>query len=154
LVLNLDPHVALPAARNLELIGVGRTPLEADLARVAAARGLRVDPEENSEAGWYYRSDHFAFAQKGVPTVYFRAGRDLVRGGKAAGSRIVQRYNARCYHQTCDEFDARWDMGGPAQEGSVAFDLGREVANGGRWPGWNPGSDYGRLREASAKERR
>jgi Zn-dependent M28 family amino/carboxypeptidase len=153
-VFNLDPHVALSAARNLELIGVNRTPLEQDLVRAAGARGLRVDPEENSEAGWYYRSDHFAFAQKGVPTVYFRAGRDLVRGGKRAGSAIVERYNARCYHQTCDEFDPRWDMAGPAQEGAVAFDMGRELANGGRWPGWNAGSEYGRLRETSARERR
>jgi Zn-dependent M28 family amino/carboxypeptidase len=153
-VFNLDPHVALSAARNLELIGVGRTPLEQDLARVASARGLRVDPEENSEAGWYYRSDHFAFTQKGVPTVYFRAGRDLLRGGRRAGDRIVQRYNSRCYHQTCDEFDPRWDMAGPAQEGAVAYDLGRELANSGRWPGWNPGSDPARLREASSGERR
>jgi Zn-dependent M28 family amino/carboxypeptidase len=153
-VFNLDPHVALSAARNLELIGVGRSPMERDLVRVAGARGLRVDPEENSEAGWYYRSDHFAFAQKGVPTVYFRGGRDLLRGGKRAGSAIVERYNARCYHQTCDEFDARWDMVGPAQEGAVAFDMGRELANSGRWPGWNAGSEYGRLREASAGARK
>lgn len=153
-VFNLDPHVALSAARNLELIGVGRTPLEQDLARVAAVRGLRVDPEENSEAGWYYRSDHFAFAQKGVPTVYFRAGRDLVRGGKRAGDRIIQRYNRSCYHQTCDAFDRRWDMAGPAQEGAVAYDVGRELANSGRWPGWNADSDYGRFREASSGERR
>jgi Zn-dependent M28 family amino/carboxypeptidase len=153
-VLNLDPHLALGAARNLDLIGPGRTPLEADLARVAAARGLRLDPEVNSEAGWYYRSDHFAFAQKGVPTVYFRAGQDLVRGGLKAGQAIVSAYNARCYHQTCDEFDRRWDLAGAAQEGTVAYDLGREIANSGRWPGWNAASDYGKLREASARARR
>jgi Zn-dependent M28 family amino/carboxypeptidase len=108
----------------------------------------------NSEAGWYYRSDHFAFAQKGVPTVYFRAGQDLVRGGLKAGQAIVSAYNARCYHQTCDEFDRRWDLAGAAQEGTVAYDLGREIANSGRWPGWNAASDYGKLREASARARR
>jgi hypothetical protein len=153
-VLNLDPHLALGAARNLDLIGPGRTPLEGDLARVAAARGLRLDPEVNSEAGWYYRSDHFAFAQKGVPTVYFRAGQDLVKGGRTAGGTIVEAYNARCYHQTCDEFDPRWDLAGAAQEGTVAYDLGREIANSGRWPGWNPGNEYGKLRAASARARR
>jgi hypothetical protein len=153
-VLNLDPHLALGAARNLDLIGPGRTPLEGDLARVAAARGLRLDPEANSEAGWYYRSDHFAFAQKGVPTVYFRAGQDLVKGGRTAGGTIVEAYNARCYHQTCDEFDPRWDLAGAAQEGTVAYDLGREIANSGRWPGWNPGNEYGKLRAASARARR
>lgn len=153
-VFNLDPHLALGSARNLDLIGPGRTPLERDLAQVAAAHGLRLDPEVNSEAGWYYRSDHFAFAQKGVPTIYFRAGKDLVRGGLRAGEAIVAAYNARCYHQTCDEFDARWNMAGAAQEGAVAFDLGREIANGGRWPTWNEGSGYAKLRAASAAARR
>jgi Zn-dependent M28 family amino/carboxypeptidase len=151
---NLDPHVVLGRTRDLELIGVGRTPLEADLARVAAAQGLRIVPEENTEAGWYYRSDHYAFAQKGVPGVYFRAGRDLVRGGVVAGERERARYNARCYHQTCDEFDARWDMTGAAQEGSVAYALGREIAEGQGWAGWNASEPFAAERAKTAAARR
>ena len=153
-VFNLDPHVVLGPTRNLDLVGVGRTPLELELARVAGRRGLRVDPEVNTEAGWYYRSDHLPFAQKGVPTVYFRAGKDLVKGGLRAGEREAERYNSRCYHQPCDEFDPRWDMTGAAQEGSVALDMGLELANSGRWPGWNPGSEYAPLRDASAAVRK
>jgi Zn-dependent M28 family amino/carboxypeptidase len=153
-VFNLDPHVALDATRNLDLIGGGRTPLEQDLARVAAARRLRITPEVNTEAGWYFRSDHFAFAGKGVPTVYFRAGQDLIEGGLPRGQALVSSYNSRCYHQPCDEYDRRWTLFAAAQEGSVAYDLGREIANSGRWPGWNPGSEYGRLRDASASSRR
>ena len=151
---NLDPHVVLGRTRNLELIGVGRTPLEADLSRVAAAQGLRVDPEENTEAGWYYRSDHYAFAAKGVPGVYFRAGRDLVAGGMTAGEAKRAAYNARCYHQTCDEYDARWDMTGAAQEGSVAYALGREIADGRGWPGWNAGEPFAAERARSDAARR
>ncbi len=152
--LNLDPHVVLGRTRNLELIGVGRTPVEADLSRVAAAQGLRIDPEENTEAGWYYRSDHYAFAQKGVPGVYFRAGRDLVRGGMAAGEAKRAAYNARCYHQTCDEFDAGWDMTGAAQEGSVAYALGREIADGSGWPGWNATEPFAAERAKNDAARR
>jgi Zn-dependent M28 family amino/carboxypeptidase len=151
---NLDPHVVLGRTRDLELIGVGRTPLEADLGRVAAAQGLRLTPEENTEAGWYYRSDHYALAQKGVPGVYFRAGRDLVQGGIAAGERKRARYNAECYHQTCDEFDAKWDMTGAAQEGSVAYALGREIAQGDRWPGWNASEPFAAVRAATVDQRR
>ncbi|EZP55297.1 M28 family peptidase [Sphingomonas sp. RIT328] len=151
---NLDPHVVLGRTRDLELIGVGRTPLEADLARVAATQGLRIVPEENTEAGWYYRSDHFAFAQKGVPGVYFRAGRDLVDGGMAAGERKRARYNAQCYHQTCDEYDPRWDMTGAAQEGSVAYALGREIANGRNWPGWNATEPFAAERAKTDAARR
>jgi Zn-dependent M28 family amino/carboxypeptidase len=151
---NLDPHVVLGRTRNLELIGAGRTPLEANLGRVAAAQGLRVVPEENTEAGWYYRSDHYALAQKGVPGVYFRAGRDLVQGGETAGELLRARYNAECYHQTCDEFDPKWDMTGAAQEGSVAYALGREIAQGSGWPGWNASEPFAAVRAATVDQRR
>lgn len=151
---NLDPHVVLGRTRELELIGVGRTPLEADLARVAGSQGLRIVPEENTEAGWYYRSDHYAFAAAGVPGVYFRAGRDIVAGGAAAGEAKRAAYNARCYHQTCDEFDARWDMTGAAQEGSVAYAMGREIADSTRWPGWNANEPFAAVRANSEGERR
>ncbi|MBY9063614.1 M28 family peptidase [Sphingomonas yunnanensis] len=151
---NLDPHVVLGRTRDLELIGVGRTPLEADLTRVAAAQGLRIVPEENTEAGWYYRSDHYALAQKGVPGVYFRAGRDLVNGGLAAGERERARYNAQCYHQTCDEFNPRWDMTGAAQEGSVAYALGREIAERTDWPAWNASEPFGLERAKTESQRR
>ncbi len=150
---NLDPHVVLGRTRDLELIGVGRTPLEADLQRVAATQGLRIVPEENTEAGWYYRSDHYALAQKGVPGVYFRAGRDLVTGGMAAGERERSRYNAECYHQTCDEFKPGWDMTGAAQEGSVAYALGREIAGGTAWPTWNASEPFLAERAKSDAER-
>jgi Zn-dependent M28 family amino/carboxypeptidase len=153
-VFNLDPHAVLSAARNLDLIGVGRTDLETDLVRVAAAQGLRVEPESNPEAGWYFRSDHFAFAKRGVPTVYFRAGRDLVNGGRARGEALAADYNANRYHQTTDEFVASWDMSGAVQEGTVAYLLGRELANSRRWPSWNRDVEYRAVRETSAAARR
>jgi Zn-dependent M28 family amino/carboxypeptidase len=152
-VINLDPHVVLPAARDLELIGGGRTTLEEDFARVAKANGLRVTPEPNPEAGWYFRSDHFPFARRGVPALAFRAGRDLVGGGTAAGERIVSAYNKDCYHQPCDEFDPKWTFAGTVQEATVAYSLGRELANSGAWPTWNDGNEFKPLRDATGAER-
>ncbi len=146
-VINLDPHVVLPAARDVELIGGGRTTLEEDFARIAKAQGLRVTPEPNPEAGWYFRSDHFPFARLGVPALAFRAGRDLVDGGTAAGNRIVAAYNKDCYHQPCDEFNPRWTFAGTVQEASVAFALGRELANSEVWPTWRDGNEFKPLRE-------
>lgn len=153
-VINLDPHVVLPAARDIELVGGGRTDLESRLANAAAGLGLRVTPEPNPEAGWYFRSDHFPFAKKGVPAIAFRAGRDLVEGGTVAGNAWVEEYNARHYHQTTDEFDPAWTFAGTAQEARVAYDVGRALANDGGWPAWNPGIEYGAVRAASDAERK
>lgn len=153
-VINLDPHVVLPAARDLELIGPGQTDLESLLVRAAREQGLRVDPEPNPEAGWYFRSDHFPFAQRGVPALAFRAGRDLKVGGTKAGKPIVDAYNARCYHQPCDEFQASWTLAGTAQEALAAYRVGQMVADGASWPGWLPGSAYAGARQSSEGERR
>ena len=96
--------MVLSAARNLELIGPGQTDLESLLVMAAQQQRLRVDPEPGPEAGWYFRSDHFPFAQRGVPALAFRAGRDLKVGGLTAGQQIVEAYNVHCYHPPCDEF--------------------------------------------------
>ncbi len=153
LMINLDPHVVLPAARDIELIGGGRVSAEADLRRLAAAQGLRVDDEPATEAGWYFRSDQFSFARRGVPAITFRAGRDLAQGGFAAGSALVADYNAHRYHQPSDEFDPKWTFAGTVQEASVAFALGEDVANAGTWPAWNAGNEYAPLRAATAAAR-
>ncbi len=152
-MINLDPHVVLPAARHIELIGCGRTTLEDDFARIANAQRLRVTPEPNPEAGWYFRSDHFSFARRGVPALAFRVGRDLVAGGTIAGQRIVAAYNKNCYHQPCDQFDPRWTFAGTVQEASVAYALDRELANSATWPSWNADSEFKPLRDKTDAER-
>jgi Zn-dependent M28 family amino/carboxypeptidase len=151
-VFNLDPHLALPATRSVELIGAGRVDLEDDLARLAGAQGRRIEPEIAPEAGWYQRSDHYAFAQAGVPSLYFRAGRDLASGGGADAA--VEQYNAQCYHQRCDEFREEWDMAAAAQDGALVHALGLAVANGGRWPEWRSGVEYGTVRAKTRAARR
>lgn len=153
-VVNLDPHVVLSAARDIELIGGGRVSLEGDLRRAAEIRGLTVVDEPAIEAGWYFRSDQFSFARRGVPAITFRAGRDLVDGGTARGTAIVADYNARRYHQPSDEFDPASTFAGTAQEATVAYDLGLRIANTDAWPAWNAGIEYGALRIATDGERK
>lgn len=153
-MINLDPHVALPAARNLELIGGGRVSLEADLRAASAARGLAIVDEPAVEAGWYFRSDQFSFARRGVPSITFRGGRDLIDGGPKRGAAIVADYNAKRYHQPSDEFDPSWTFAGTAQEATVAYDLGSQVANSSAWPAWIAGNPFGAIRTATDAERK
>jgi Zn-dependent M28 family amino/carboxypeptidase len=153
-MINLDPHVMLGRARNLELVGGGRTDLEEDLARAAAATGLRVEPEPHPEAGWYFRSDHYSFAKRGVPSLSFRIGRDLVDGGPLVGAARADAYNVERYHQPGDEFDPRWSFDGAAQEATVAWRVGLALADSARWPGWSAGVEYAALRAGSAAQRR
>jgi Zn-dependent M28 family amino/carboxypeptidase len=125
--------------------------LENDLKAAASQLGLRTDDEPNPEAGWYFRSDHYPFARRGVPALSFRAGRDLVDGGFAKGNALVSAYNATRYHQPSDQFMPDWTFGGTTQEAGVAYLVGRKLADGTDWPMWNAGSEYAPLRGAGPK---
>jgi Zn-dependent M28 family amino/carboxypeptidase len=153
-VINLDPHVQLGRARDVELVGEGRTDLEDGLAKAAQAEGLRVEPEPHPEAGWYFRSDHYSFAKRGVPAISFRIGRDLFDGGSSVGSARADDYNINRYHQPKDEFDPAWTFEGSAQEAAVAFRLGAELADTAHWPGWRNGAEFSGLRAQSDSLRR
>ncbi len=150
-VINLDPHVALPAAKTLELIGGGRSDVDDHLRSAAGTLNLRVEDEPNPEAGWFFRSDHYPFARRGVPVLAFRAGRDLVDGGTVRGNAIVAAYNARDYHQPSDSFHPEWDFGGSAQETAAAFLVGDRLANTAARPAWRPASEFARPRPAPPK---
>lgn len=151
-VFNLDPHLALPETKSVEVIGPGKVDLEDDLARLAQAQGRRIEPEVAPEAGWYMRSDHYAFALAGVPSLYFRAGRDLADGSRADA--VVEQYNLQCYHQRCDEFRPEWTMAAAAQDGALVYALGREIADSARWPEWRPEAEFAAARAKSARSRR
>ena len=87
-------------------------------------------------------------------TEFVGDGRLLHRAGeRPAWIELVGPYNARDYHQTTDEFDPRWTFAGTGQEATVAYELGRAIANDGSWPGWYPGIEYGAVRAASEAER-
>lgn len=152
-VINLDPHVMLGKARDIELVGAGRTDLEDALAEAAAAEGMRVKIEPHPEAGWYFRSDHYSFAKRGVPCLSFRVGRDLVDGGLAVGTARAEDYNVNRYHQPKDEFDPKWTFEGTAQETAVAWRIGAKIANSTRWPAWKQAAEFLNVRAGSDDKR-
>lgn len=144
-------------ARDVVLVGSGQNELEAHLAKVAARHGRTITPDPRPERALFYRADHFSVAKRGVPTVLFMGmsgGADLVNGGRAAGDRWVEDYTARCYHQTCDVWAPEQDYRGAAQDVTLAFEAGRELANSRLWPDWNATSEFKPVRATSAAARR
>lgn len=142
-------------AHDVLLIGAGQSSLEDDLAKAAAAQGRTVTPEAFPERGLFYRADHFSLAQRGVPVLLLMAmggGANLVQGGRAAGDRWLTDY-MRCYHQTCDTWDAHWDLRGAAQDIALFQTIGAELANSHRWPEWRSDSEFRARRAASASLR-
>ncbi|WP_413976061.1 M28 family metallopeptidase [Stenotrophomonas acidaminiphila] len=153
-VLNIE--MFSPDGENADIAtwGMGRVSLEADVDRLARARGRRWSPDPNLEAGFFYRADHFAFARKGVPAITLGAGLDKRDGGIAAGRALRDAYFARCYHQACDAWSPQWDARGLAADTLLVYDLGLELANSRHWPAWDKGAEFEAAREASDTARR
>jgi len=140
------------AAHDVVLVGAGQNDLEDALARAARAQGRTVTPDAKPERGLFYRADHFSLARRGVPTLLLMGiggGADLVKGGRAAGDKWVSDYTAHCYHQTCDDWSADWDLTGAAQDVALVYRVGRELANSATWPGWKAGSEFAPIRARS-----
>ena len=152
-VLNIEMFSPDGETADIATWGNGRVSLEADIDRVARARGRRWSPDPNLEAGFFYRADHFAFARKGVPAITVGAGLDKLDGGVAAGRALRDAYFANCYHQACDAWTPQWDARGLAADTLLVYDLGVELANGRQWPQWQEGSEFGAKREASEAAR-
>jgi Zn-dependent M28 family amino/carboxypeptidase len=153
-VINLDALGVVGPARDISTSGDAPSTLQDDLIRVAKAHGRSFSPDPRPEAGSFYRSDHFPFAKRGVPALSIESGEDLVKGGKAAGKAASDDYTEKRYHQPADEFDPNWDLTGLAQEVTIAYDLGRELANSRRWPEWKAGSEFKAARDKTAAQRK
>lgn len=146
---NLDGLSPGGRARDFTMTGGDKSDLNAMFRKHLAALGLKESPESNPERGSYYRSDHFSFAKRGVPVYSFGRGDDLEVGGKAAGEAAAEDYTRNRYHQPSDQWSPAWDMSGMDQEVTMAYRLGRELADGTMWPNWLPTDEFRAVRDAS-----
>jgi hypothetical protein len=105
-------------------IGKEHSDLGATLNRVGAAHPeLNMKPIDDiwPEENFYFRSDHYNFARKGVPILFFFSG------------------THPDYHQVTDSPD-KIDAEKESRVAQLIFYLGLDVANSAERPKWNPDS--------------
>lgn len=146
---NMDALAVTSPARNVVVVGQGKSELDGVLDRALAAGGRVATAEPTPEKGFYYRSDHFAFAKRGVPMLYFKGGDDLIEGGKAAGAAVAQDYQANRYHGPKDEYDPKWDFRGVQSDLDLYYRVGRALAESDAWPNWVKGDEFRAARDKS-----
>ncbi len=152
-VINIDALVPLGRARDVEVIGFGASQLEDLLAAAAKSQGRTLMPDRRSEAGYFYRSDHFNFAKTGVPALYIKSGTTLRDAPPGAGLARYDEYYASRYHKPGDEYQASWDVGGTIEDLRLLFEVGARVANQKSWPEWFEGNEFRAARDATAAGR-
>lgn len=152
---NMDIPNPWGRTRSIVSVGFGQTTLEDILVREAARQGRTVRPDPEPEKGYFYRSDHFELARNGIPALTFLfPGADYVGKPADYGQRVRANYVANDYHKPTDEVKADWDLAGMVDDTRLLFRVSLQVANGDRWPEWNPGTEFRARREQMLRGQR
>ncbi|WP_337841317.1 M28 family metallopeptidase [Rheinheimera sp.] len=150
--INMDVINVYGPMKDVMVFGYGSSELEPVLDNYAKAQQRYLAPEPTPQDGFYYRSDHFNLAKKGVPMLYARGGVDHAEHGKAWGLQQRADYVKSYYHKVNDEFDPNWDLRGAQQDLWLFYQVGQELANGNSWPNWYQGKEFKAARDQSMQK--
>jgi len=142
--INMDAMNVLGKTKNVAVVGMGKSDLEDYLKTAADKQGRTLTQEDRPEAGYYYRSDHFSFAKKGVPALYAEGGDEPADEATAKYRKRMNVIVTGCYHQVCDQYRDDWDLSGIVEDTQLLFDVGFQVANADQWPSWKETSEFQR----------
>ena len=145
--LNLDGLNIYGPMRDVTIIGYGNSELDDYVKTAARKQGRTVRPDPAMEKGYFYRSDHFSFAQKGVPALFLDHGVNHKRHGVKWTLEQVEMYTAERYHQPSDEYDPAWDLDGAVDDLRLLFAVGYRLSNEESFPTWREGNEFRALRE-------
>lgn len=141
---NLDPMNVEALVDDIVALGADRSSLEKDVAMIAKARKLAVTPDPRPDQGTFYRSDHFPFAQIGIPAISLKTGSKF--RGKPAGwaEERFRVFNTERYHQPSDEVNGEFSWTALAQHAEIAHALILRIANAPSRPKLDPDDEFAR----------
>ena len=149
--INIDSMSTAGASNDVVVIGYGNSELDNYLKKVVEPQGRKLVPEPTPEKGFFYRSDHFNLAKKGVPMLYAKAGQSIRDKDVNYGPKETQKYISHRYHKAGDEVHAEWDNGGIMQDLDASFRLGLMISDSADWPKWSEGNEFKAIREESQR---
>jgi Zn-dependent M28 family amino/carboxypeptidase len=151
--INMDGINPYGKMKDVMVVGTGQSEMEDLLKEEARLLNRDVFPDDESEKGYYFRSDHFNFARIGIPALYLKTGSDFVGKGKEYGNQLKVTYTQKYYHQPSDEFDTtRMNFEGGVEDLKLLFQVGKRLAFSDTWPQWKQGSEFRAIREGYMKK--
>ena len=150
-VINMDGLNVLGKTKDLIVVGLGMSTLDRYVKAVAAEQGRIVKPDAEPEKGFYYRSDHFNFAQQGVPALDPGSGVDFIGRPEAWGLEMRNKYTTEDYHKPSDTVKPDWDLSGAVEDLQLLGEVGYRIAKANQYPTWLPGTEFKAKRDAMLK---
>jgi len=149
--INMDGVNQWGRTKDVTMVGDDNSGLIDLLREAATAQGRVVNPDPESEKGFYYRSDHFEFAKQGVPALYTDSGIDYEGKDPAFSKQKRDEYTNKDYHKVSDEVKPDWDLTGAVDDARLLTIIGYRVAQGDRYPEWKSGSEFKAKRDEMMK---
>ncbi len=144
--LNIDGVNIWGRTKDVSVIGLGKTSIDAVLVALAKKQGRVVKPDALADRGFFYRSDQFNFAKVGVPASYFSSGHEFIGRPERWGREQRERWEATHYHQPSDELTDAWDLSGAVEDVTLFFELARALADAPAMPTWTRGDEFEAVR--------
>jgi hypothetical protein len=115
--INIDELGIWGKTRDMIMIGKGKSTLDTVVEAIAAAQGRRhIVGDQNPDKGFFYRSDQFNLAKRGVPAAYLESGVEVVGKPEGWGAAQHAKYEETDYHQPSDELRPDWDFSGAVED--------------------------------------
>jgi Zn-dependent M28 family amino/carboxypeptidase len=144
---NNDGLLPIGKMKDVTITGYRHSDLDS-LAQIAAdEQGRYITPDPDSHTGMYFRSDHFAFVMKGVPSLYAQGSTESREHGKEWAAAQKKDYIENRYHRPADNYyPETYNFEGIAEDAALAFRIGYELVNSDYYPQWRVDSEFKKLR--------
>jgi Zn-dependent M28 family amino/carboxypeptidase len=146
---NMDAIYFGGPTRDVTVVNIGASDLEDYLADAARSQNRVLKAEPTPERGYFFRSDHFNFAKRGVPALYIKSGIDDREKGTEWRQKYYADFTAQRYHKVGDEYSPDADLRGGVEDLTLLYSVGAKMAGEKTFPNWKSDSEFRAARDRS-----
>jgi len=150
--INIDGINTWGRARDVTLIGAGKSTMDDLLVQAAATQQRVVRPEPRPEFGSFYRADQNEFAKVGVPVLILGESIDYIGKPAGYGNQRIDEYTAHDYHKVTDVAKPEWNLEGAVEDVQLLLRVGYALAAGSRYPEWKPAAEFEAVRDEMMRQ--
>lgn len=129
--------------------GAEHSSLGAELEAVAKLFDVNVIPDPMPDEKVFYRSDHYSFVERGVPSLMLLGA---PAGAKEVWMKRIKDWEKTDYHQPGDVIQPTWVWEGPETVAEVMAILGWRISETEAMPKWLATSRFAKLERGNTKE--
>jgi Zn-dependent M28 family amino/carboxypeptidase len=149
--LNLDGIGTEVYAPVKTIVGFGaeHSTIGAHLTDVSGALGIKVIPDPIPDEKIFYRSDHYSFVERGVPSLMLLGAPE---GDPQIWINRSKEWEKTDYHQPGDVIQPNWAWEGAKTVADVMAIMSWRISENPKMPEWLPTSRFAELERGNTKE--